>query len=66
MLYVVKILPFTPDSNSKSMHAIRDRIGIPVNIPGRCLYRYIYISSMSYKTVLQTLETMKLGKNGGG
>lgn len=42
----------------------RDRIGIPVNIPGRCLYRYI--SSMSYKTVLQTLETMKLGKNGGG
>lgn len=27
---------------------------------------YIYISSMAYKTVLQTLETMKLGKNGGG
>lgn len=44
----------------------RDRIGIPVNIPDRCLYRYIYISSMAYKTVLQTLETMKLGKNGGG
>lgn len=41
-----------------------DRMGIPVNIPGRCLYRYIL--SMTYKTVWQTLETVKLGRDGEG
>lgn len=67
MLYIVKILPFTPDSNSNSMHAIY----IQNWYTGKHTWQvsvqvYIYISSMAYKTVLQTLETMKLGKNGGG
>lgn len=63
MKCIVKILPFISDSDSNSMH-FTDRIGIPVNIPGRCLY--MYMLSITYKTVWQTLETVKLGRDGGG